>query len=61
MTTEELEELEELSPPDQLRLAAELLEKKNPRLAQAIVDRVSAELGAALLLQDPNFRAMRKA
>lgn len=39
-----------LSPADQLRLAAELLEAKRPKLAKAIIDRVAVELGAALVL-----------
>jgi hypothetical protein len=54
-------EIEALSPPERLRLAAGLLEKKQPRLALHIIDNVSAELGAALLLHGREFRALRKA
>jgi hypothetical protein len=43
-------EIEALSPPDRLRIAADLLEQKKPRLELNIIDKVSAELGAALLL-----------
>lgn len=42
-------EIEALSPPDRLRLAAGLLEQKRPEMAamaKAIVDRVAIELGA---------------
>lgn len=37
-------EIESLSPPDRLRLAADLLERKRPRLSLAIAARVVAEL-----------------
>lgn len=43
-------EIEALSPPDKLRLAADLLEGRRPELAKSIIDTVAAELGAALLL-----------
>ena len=35
-----------LSPPDRLRLAAELLEKNRPMLAKSIIEKVAIELGA---------------
>jgi hypothetical protein len=54
-------DIETLTPPDQLRFAAGLLEKKKARLAQVVIDKVSAELGTALLLQDPEFQRVRKA
>ena len=38
--------------PDQLRLAAGLLEKRKPELAYRIADRVVTELGAALALAE---------
>lgn len=40
-----------LSPPQKLRLAADLLDAKRPELAHAIIDRVAVELGAALMLR----------
>lgn len=40
-----------LSPPDQLRFAADLLERRNPVLAHAILQLVADELGAALALR----------
>ena len=40
--------IDELSPPDQLRLAASLLEERSPRIALAIIDKVSSELHVAL-------------
>ena len=43
-------EIEGLSPPEKLRLAAVLLEAKRQALAKSILDKVCAELGAALLL-----------
>ena len=43
-------QIEELSPPDKLRLAADLLERQRPELAKSIIDKVGTELGAALLL-----------
>lgn len=36
--------VEGLSPADQLRLAAECLENRMPRLAKTIVEKVAAEL-----------------
>ena len=43
-------QIEALSPADKLRLAADLLEHQKPKLAKSIVDKVGAELGAAMLL-----------
>ena len=43
-------EIEALSPPDKLRLAADLLDAQRPEIAKSIVDKVGAELGAAMLL-----------
>ena len=43
------DQIEAMSPPDKLRFAAALLENKKPEIAKSIIDRVSAELGAALL------------
>lgn len=51
MTPEELaERIEEMSPPDRLRLAAELLEERSPFLALSLVRKVELELSTALLL-----------
>jgi hypothetical protein len=44
-------EIDALSPPARLRLAADLLEARKPELAQAIAERVVLELGAALALR----------
>lgn len=46
-------EIEALSPPDRLRLAAGLLEQRRPemtRMAKTIIERVNDELGVELLL-----------
>lgn len=44
-TPEEIvEKIRALSPPDQLRLAAELLERKRPVLALSIISLLNAEL-----------------
>lgn len=40
----------ELSPPDQLRLAAELLEHQRAELAYSILERVKMELEYALAI-----------
>jgi hypothetical protein len=53
--------IDALSPPDKLRLAAGMLEQRKAKLALSIIDKVSAELGTALLLQDPEFQRVRKA
>jgi hypothetical protein len=45
------EKIKELSPPDKLRLAAELLEHKKADLAYHLITQVKEELGAALLLR----------
>jgi len=54
MNTEQLEalkkQIEAMTPPDRLRLAAELLEAKRPQLAHTIANKVVIELGAALAL-----------
>jgi hypothetical protein len=42
--------IDALSPPDQLRLAAELMEARRGDLAQPIIARVAKELGAVLAL-----------
>lgn len=39
-----------LSPPAKLRLAADLLENQKPEMAHTIAERVVLELGAALAL-----------
>jgi len=45
VTAESLfEDIRKLSPPDQLRLAAELLEKQRPRLALAVAAKVVGDL-----------------
>jgi len=49
-------EIENLSPPNKLRLAADLLENKRPELAHAIAERVVTELSAALALRKPHDR-----
>lgn len=46
------EEIKALPVPDQLRLAAGLLDRQRPDVAHAIVSRVSVEIGAALALRD---------
>lgn len=46
------DEIRGLSPADQLRLAADLLDKR-PDVAKTIIDRVAVALGAALLLGKP--------
>jgi len=45
-------EIQALSPPDRLRLAADLLEAKHGDLAHDIAMRVVEELGAVLALAD---------
>lgn len=45
--------IDALSPPDKLRLAAELLEARRAELAYTIADQVVKELGAALALAKP--------
>lgn len=47
-----LSQIDLMKPPDQLRLAASLLEAERPatEIAHAIVNKVSDELGAALTL-----------
>lgn len=44
-------EIRALSPPDKLRLAANLLEAKKPELAHTIAEQVVLELGAAMALR----------
>jgi hypothetical protein len=41
-----------MSPPDQLRVAAGLLENRQAKLAYTVANRVTTELGAALALRD---------
>ena len=52
--------IDALSPPDKLRLAADLLERGRHETAYAIADRVVKELGAAQLMarmaQEPKRR-----
>lgn len=53
------DQIDALSPPDALRLAANLLEQRRPELAQVIVDRIGDELRAAMVLltrSDPEGR-----
>lgn len=47
-----LDQIDLMKPPDQLRLAASLLEAERPatEIAQAIVQKVSDELGTVLTL-----------
>jgi hypothetical protein len=45
-------EIDSLSPPQKLRLAAELLENRQAKLAHTIAERVVLELGAALMLAE---------
>ncbi len=56
MSTAELEALaakiKALTPPDQLRLAGDLLERRQARLAHNIANHVVMELGAALAIRD---------
>lgn len=52
-------EIKALPVPEQLRLAAGLLERKRPELAHTIIDRVCTELGAALALRDLRARSGR--
>jgi hypothetical protein len=42
--------IDQLSPPDKLRLAADLLEKNSPEVAHAIAESVVLELGGAIEL-----------
>lgn len=42
------EEIKAMTAPDQLRLAAQLLESKRADMAYPIISRVKVELGAAL-------------
>jgi hypothetical protein len=44
------DDIKALSPPEQLRLAAELLENRQADLAYQVIDRVRLELGAALVI-----------
>lgn len=61
MTNESLEALAEeikaLSPPDQLRLAADLMERKRGDVAHIIIERISIELGAVIAEQKLARRA----
>lgn len=50
------EEIKRLPPPEQLRLAAGLLEKERPEIAYHIIDRVRLELGAALAVSEARAR-----
>jgi len=45
--------IEALSPPDQLRLAASLLENQKPELAKAIIDRIAGELSLVIPNRSP--------
>jgi len=45
-----------MTPPDKLRLAAELLERKQAKLAHSIAERVVLELGAALAIYEMDRR-----
>ena len=49
--TDLVAQIRALSPPDQLRLATDLLERKKVEMAKSIIDRVAVELGAALALR----------
>jgi hypothetical protein len=51
------ERIKALTPPDKLRLAADLLEHKRPEMALAVLTHVKTELGAALALRD--FEALK--
>lgn len=51
-------EIKKLSPPDKLRLAADLLEQRKAELAYSVAELVTRELGAALAL-DAAGRAER--
>ncbi len=44
-------QIEAMTLPDRLRLAAGLMEAKRGDIAYPIIDRVATELGAALLLK----------
>ena len=45
-------EIRSMTPADQLRLAAQLLDAHRPKLAYSVADRVVKTLGAALCLQE---------
>lgn len=45
------EKVKALSPPDKLRLAADLLEHQKPEIAYSLIEHVKTELGAALALR----------
>ena len=46
----------QLSPPEKLRLAADLLDRRMAKTAYPIIDQVATELGAALCLARPEAR-----
>lgn len=52
-------EIDALSPPQKLRLAADLLERRQGKMAHTIAERVVFELGAALALAEME-KASRK-
>lgn len=45
------EKIKALSPPEKLRLAADLLEHQKPEIAYSIIEHVKTELGAALAIR----------
>ena len=45
-----LQQIDQMAPPEQLRLAADLLEAKHPEIAHAITSKVADELATALML-----------
>lgn len=44
--------IKQMSPPDQLRLAAGLMEAEQADIAYSIVERVTTELGATIALRE---------
>lgn len=51
VVTDLKDQIESLSPPAKLRLAADLLENGKPEIARTIAERVALELGLALTLR----------
>ncbi|HRI98185.1 MAG TPA: hypothetical protein PLZ93_21360 [Nocardioides sp.] len=49
-------EIDAMSPANRLRVAADLLEAQQPKIAYRLIDRVYLELGAAMTLADMDRR-----
>jgi hypothetical protein len=53
------EQIKTLSPPDKLRLAADLMENRRGRTAHLIIESVALELGAAIALLELDARPVQ--